>query len=511
MEYSFELAKNIGTLLGTASVVGYACGYLALRARSFALGTDPAFKLVDQIYVFAGVRFLVITLIVALLLSPVVLVVRSVALWLTRSLPEHLIAPVQWIALIMVATMTLVSMGILRASGLLLRDPLPSAGLESAVLGGSVGLRLGLTFASVLLAVLSALWLLNRAQSGQGALVTILAVVVALQAFLLPVYHGALFADRRVRVLSQLPPALSGLVMPVAIVDRTADQATLFGLDPSGRRGLATVEFKALDGIPILAVTSLRDFLDQVSDRRDAASGGWMQGVLVADASGAVGGGDVADDRTKFANGFYGALASYFDMVLDSIGSLGGGSTDGGELWTADLDPEGRPSELRRVGDLDDVSWPVIGADGTSYLALRGGKVVRLDADGAVVAVLAEVDDWRKLFGERSDGSILGLIRRDGEMRPALLVADGTVEVGPAPSTDEEKRALARLTQDARAYSDGRVMTVDRSARGGRGFDVFLKAQGSVVNLTDCGDDYCGQASLAPGKRRLVFVRTPPF
>ena len=75
------------------------------------------------------------------------------------------------------------------------------------------------------------------------------------------------------------------------------------------------------------------------------------------------------------------------------------------------------------------------------------------------------------------------------------------------PATEEEKRALARLMQDARAYDGGETLTVDRSQRGGRGFDVFLRVAGITHNLSDCGDDYCQQASLAPDRRRALFVR----
>ena len=202
MKLPVELATNVGVLLGTASAVGYACGYLALRARSFALGTDPAFKLVDQVYVFAGVRFLVITLIVALLLAPAILAIRWVALGLARALPDAMAGALQWLTLIAIAAMTLGSMSILSVHGLLLRNDLPASGLEAAVLGGSGGLRLALTFAPVLLAGLSAVWLYGRLSVGGSALGLILGLVVALQAFMLPIYHGALFADRRVRVLA---------------------------------------------------------------------------------------------------------------------------------------------------------------------------------------------------------------------------------------------------------------------------------------------------------------------
>ena len=283
----------------------------------------------------------------------------------------------------------------------------------------------------------------------------ILGLVVALQAFMLPIYHGALFADRRVRVLAGVPEGVRGLVMPLAIVDRTADQATLLGSDGGGLRGLTTVALEKLDGIPVRAVVPLADFLGQLAalGPKPAAGDARAMPVQVADASGAGGGLVVANDATDFGKGFYGSLTSYFGMILELIGSLGGPTgTAAGELWIVDLDPSGQPSGRRRIGELSDISWPVAGADGATYIALQGEQVVRLDADGAVAAVLADGGGWRKLLGQQADGSVLGLVRQDGETRPAQIAPDGTVRVGPAPATEEEKRALARLMQDARAY-----------------------------------------------------------
>src|SRR5215470_17390350 len=58
-----ENAKNVGIVLTSASAASYASGYLALRSRAHALGTDPGFTLLDQAYVFAGFRFTLSTLV----------------------------------------------------------------------------------------------------------------------------------------------------------------------------------------------------------------------------------------------------------------------------------------------------------------------------------------------------------------------------------------------------------------------------------------------------------------
>jgi hypothetical protein len=115
-------AKNIGAVLGTASVVAYVFGYLASRARAFALGTDPAFKLVDEAYVFAGFRFLFITLIILLLSAPVILLVRWGAMWLARSMPVAFLQPLQWLLLVALALITLLTLRIHSANAVLLQE-----------------------------------------------------------------------------------------------------------------------------------------------------------------------------------------------------------------------------------------------------------------------------------------------------------------------------------------------------------------------------------------------------
>lgn len=511
----FDLAKNIGALLATASACAYVGGYLALRARSFALGTDPAFKLVDQVYVFAGFRFLFITLIVLLLSAPVILFIRWAAFWLVKTLPDRLAEPIQWIGLLMLTIMTLASMSIFRANGVLLRaDALPASGLEAAVLGGAVALRLALIFGIVLLAGLSTLWIVNRMTAEQGPFELILAVIVALQVFMLPIYHGELFADRRVRVMSRVPASVRGLVAPVAVVDRTADQATLLGIDGAGVRSLTTIDSKDLNGIPVQKVVPIEDFLRAMAGGSKDASGDTaaaIRGVQMADSRGTTEPLIMTKDTTGFERGFFASLADYLGMVFESVGSLGDLQARAGELWTVELDNSGQPTGAHRVSSFEDISWPVIGANGASYIALQRGRVVRIDARGALAGVLDEGNNWRKLLGVLEDGSVVGLVRKDLETRPAKLMADGTLRVGAAPLTDEDKKTIARLLQEARAYHGGWALVVDRSERGGRGVDVFLRSPGKTYNLSDCGDDYCGQASLTPDFRRVVFVRAPQY
>ena len=106
------------------------------------------------------------------------------------------------------------------------------------VVGNMIGSGVFLLPAS--LALFGGISLFGWAFSTAGAV--LLALVFALQIIMLPIYHGVLFADRQVRVLAMAPDNLRGLRGPLGIVDRTADHATLLGLDAAGKRSLATFE-----------------------------------------------------------------------------------------------------------------------------------------------------------------------------------------------------------------------------------------------------------------------------
>lgn len=505
-------AKNIGAVLGTTSVIAYISGYLALRARAFALGTDPAFKLVDEVYVFAGFRFLLITLIVLLFSAPIILLVRWGTMWLARNMPPAFLQPSQWLLLVVVAIMTIMTLKILSASGVLLQQgSLHSSSLTRAILGEATNLRLLLTFAIVLLVVLSALWLQHRLANAMGSFEWLLTIIVAVQIVMLPIYHGALFADRWVRVLALSPESVKGLTGPLGIVDHTAEHVTLLGLDSGGNRQLATIKLGDLNGIPIKQVVPLRHFIREVLDGNPKAAGSAHPesnpGIGVAESSGQASGGEGMEPKsTKAEKGFFSSLVEYLQITLEAIGSLGDSVVDSGELWAVDFDISGEPAEARRIGTFDDLAWPVVGRDASTYYALQNGRPVRLDLNSGSLRVLDQ-DIWSKLLGVLEDGTILGLVNQAGETRPAALPPGGKLQASSTPLSEEDKVAVARLMQETRSHTGGRTLLVDRSIRGGRGFDVFLRIGDKTVNLSDCGDDSCGQASLSPDFRRALFIR----
>ena len=191
-----------------------------------------------------------------------------------------------------------------------------------------------------------------------------------------------------------------------------------------------------------------------------------------------------------------------FGLLFSDIGSLASGPA-AGEVWQFDK----RTGQRRRIGATADLSWPAPSPDGSAVYALRGRQVVRIAiSDGQETPVGAPAD-WRKLLGVLPDGMIIGLIDDDPFPRPALLDQDGKRTDLPPPATNEERKQIGVLLQEARDYADGARLEVRDSERGGRGRDVFLIEGASKRNLTDCGDELCGQPARSMDGVMFFYIR----
>lgn len=219
-------------------------------------------------------------------------------------------------------------------------------------------------------------------------------------------------------------------------------------------------------------------------------------GVLAAGTVGA---------QTPPDNGFLANAIARLGMVFRGIGSLAGGPS-AGEVWRATL-----PSGARhRVGSTNDLAWPVATLDGQSVYALRGQQVVRVTIEVGGETLVGTPAPWRKLVGVLPDGAILGFIVEEPRPRPAVLSPGGVRTELPAPATAEDRQLSAALLQDGHDYADNTRLEVRASSRGGRGRDVFLVApDGTARNLSDCGDDLCGQPSRGADGSTVYYVRAP--
>lgn len=494
-------AKNTGVVLATASTLAYVCGYLVVRARAFALGIDPGFSLVDEGYVFAGVRFVLVTLVLLVLLSPLVLGSRWLAMWSVNRFPLVGAPLCQWVALGAWGVWTLgVLIYVMSVQGVLLHaiHSQSTSFLQKTVLGGAGAI--GLMAVVLVMTIVSMFWLLRSLKGASATFVGTLSLVAAIQLFLVPIVHGALYADRIVRVLGAIPQAVVGLELPMGVVDRTNNHVTILGHNELHQPRLATLKIDDLNGIPMTHVVRLKEFMEMVAahpkEHRELSLS--RNPVRTSKA--------IATPQEQ-EPGWFWNLLTHIQVTLERIGSLGDSVVEHGQIWIVPLDQTGAPGASQRIETETPLAWPVAGTTGQGLYALQEHQIVKVSLKGQITHVEQEAHTWVKLLGVTDQGAVLGIVVMEGHRIPAVWNPDGTVSVSPVPLSQEEARQTLVLLQENRAYIGNRALTVERSIRGGRGFDVFFSVSGHTVNISNCGDDRCGQPSLSPDFRRVLFVR----
>jgi hypothetical protein len=267
IDLKFEELKDIAGSFAALAGLAYATGYLVLRARARALGTDQNLGLVEEAYVFAGFRFLLTLMVSVLVVSPVVAALRACVFLVVRVLPSAGIGVMQWITLVSFALVVSLEFRVFAVTNVLLEPQTRDAGRASSiVLDGVLGRNtLGLSFmlSTTGVALILALWWNESGARGASSGFSVaLTLVLLLQWFMLPICHGIFFADRSVRVLDGVPNSASQLAAPAAVVDRGGEFVTLFGLNKAGERRLVMIDKGDLKGAAISSVTSLSAFLE---------------------------------------------------------------------------------------------------------------------------------------------------------------------------------------------------------------------------------------------------------
>lgn len=252
-----DTTKNVGVVLSGLSGIAYACGYLVLRARSRALGTDPGFAFIDQAYVFAGFRFALALLFSLLVIVPALLAFYAVGRAVGKLEASRLYAVEVLVAVLVGGATIWAYVETLGVSGLLLAPS--SDWIGDAALGrNNYGTLIQLMTTGA--AAATALWLGARFMrsndlDGLGA---VLALIGALLLVLLPMQHGVFNADRNARQLDRVPEGLTGIEQPIWLVDRGAsDRVVLYGHAADGQGRLVTLKQDKLDGIAVTGVSAL--------------------------------------------------------------------------------------------------------------------------------------------------------------------------------------------------------------------------------------------------------------
>jgi hypothetical protein len=160
---------------------------------------------------------------------------------------------------------------------------------------------------------------------------------------------------------------------------------------------------------------------------------------------------------------------------------------------------------------------PIFSGDGRVY-ALKGETIVRLPQEtGAGVAVHkapkalklvgfdgANADELVVLVEAAVGGSPLGVLSlRTGRITPLPVDA----------SSEEQKRMLAQIRGQERAYGTASVYTRTESRRGmsrtTQWSDVYVRrGDAAPRNLSACNGVSCVQPALSPDGRSVVFIKT---
>jgi hypothetical protein len=275
-------------------------------------------------------------------------------------------------------------------------------------------------------------------------------------------------------------------------------------VDENNQRRLVTIKLDELNGIPVKNIVSLKEFVVT-----ELASGEGKKELTMSEKPHTEN--TPAPTKTEDDKGFFEVLINNLQVTFEAIGSLGESVVDYGQIWSVELDASGKPSKPSQISTATNLAWPVLGLKGKTIYAIQQDRIVQLSDDGQLVKVLDNQKQWIKLFGVTEIGAVLGMLYEDGESRLAILQADGVIMLIPTPQSEEEQKHKLALMQESRSYSGNRSLYVERSMRGGRGFDVFYNTGDQVINLSDCGDDSCGQASLSRDFRRVLYVRKPRY
>jgi hypothetical protein len=185
-----------------------------------------------------------------------------------------------------------------------------------------------------------------------------------------------------------------------------------------------------------------------------------------------------------------------------------------GEVWVIDLQRGTR----ERITAEAAYRSPIFEAETGAVLALRDETVVRITRTGKP-ADLWSVKGLVKLVGSNRDVARQALVLvRDvqGTMSPAFLsLDDGSVELVPYDRTStEDRRLLEHLSAWDRVYDDVRLSVRRETKAGSAGtrqwMEVYLKrGTAPAANISQCDGIDCGQPSLSPDGRLVVYVRAP--
>jgi hypothetical protein len=199
-------------------------------------------------------------------------------------------------------------------------------------------------------------------------------------------------------------------------------------------------------------------------------------------------------DRTPETHSFLTWLAQVSGLSATSSGLRG---TDGdyeGDIWEQ---PVGGGT-LRRLTSEGGYSWPVFSPDDRQVIALRGGDLWSLPANGGRPSKLARGPAGVvSLVGSGPDGLVMLTTEAIG-----ILSLKSAVFSPFQPASPEDRTDIARMRSPARSYDHGQLTVSERMG-------VVLVDRGGQIREVASEHAASRQPSVSHDLKRLVFVSAP--
>lgn len=179
---------------------------------------------------------------------------------------------------------------------------------------------------------------------------------------------------------------------------------------------------------------------------------------------------------------------------------------DAGEIWVTDLNAH----VTTRVAQ-GSFRSPVFTPAADAIMAVRDDTIVRIPLGGGAPDELFQLDGLAKIIGFSPDGKLL-VQGDDGSDTPQvglLTVAEKKLRwLSIDPAAAEDKAALDRIRGWERSYGAARVFVRKETSNGRNSTQVYLEEPGKdAMNASQCEKASCGQPSMAPEKRLVVYIR----
>jgi len=186
---------------------------------------------------------------------------------------------------------------------------------------------------------------------------------------------------------------------------------------------------------------------------------------------------------------------------------------EAGEVWVVEV-AGGKSRQLTRTGEFRS---PIFLPGGTDVLALRGSDVVRLSGPAGAPRKLATVKGAAKLLGCSANDPdkvlLLATTPAGGDELSVLSISTGQLSRLPFdPTSRKDAELMAYLNGWDRTYPAGSLYVQRHTQETLAGVvewqDVFFQSgNGKAVNVSRCDATNCGQPSLSPDARRVVFIK----